>query len=127
MIPTCRCDAVLDLLAGARVGPAVVSHVLRQGHRASRATPRARHPGPHQPTSAPGLGGPGRIRRARAAVARALRCRRLVTPDTILRWHRRLVRRRGTYPQPDRTTTDRRRAHRPDRRMARENPRWGYL
>jgi putative transposase len=65
-----------------------------------------------------------------ALVARwpgALRCRRVVTPDTILRWHRRFVRRRWTYP------------HRTGRppindivaalvvRMARENPRWGYI
>ncbi len=52
----------------------------------------------------------------------------LVTPDTILRWHRALVRRRWTYPH--------RGSGRPPLgnktielivRVARENSRWGYL
>jgi putative transposase len=65
-----------------------------------------------------------------AALARLLpgplRMTRLVTPDTLLRWHRRLVRWRWTYP---------RRGGRPPvdvrvalliGQMARENPGWGY-
>jgi putative transposase len=65
-----------------------------------------------------------------AALARVLRRDRwsifLVRPETILRWHRRLIAKRWTYP------------HRPGRpctlaetrstilRFARENPTWGY-
>ena len=65
-----------------------------------------------------------------AALARLLprppRRGRLVTPDTLLRWHRRLVRWRWTYP---------RRGGRPPadvrlaaviEQMARQNPGWGY-
>ena len=66
-----------------------------------------------------------------AALARLLPRRRrqglIVTPQTLLRWHRQLVRRKWTQP--------RRRRGRPaldDRvrqlvlRLGRENPRWGY-
>lgn len=56
---------------------------------------------------------------------RPLRMNRLVTPETLLRWHRRLVRWRWTYPH---------RGGRPPvdpqiavliEQMARENPGWG--
>ncbi len=52
----------------------------------------------------------------------------LVTPSTLLRWHRELIRRRWTYPAIGRS----RRALDPDVvdlviRLARENSRWGYL
>jgi putative transposase len=51
----------------------------------------------------------------------------LVTPSTLLRWHRELIRRRWTYP-----ATGRRRGLDPAvvalvLRLARDNPRWGYL
>jgi transposase InsO family protein len=51
---------------------------------------------------------------------------RLVTPDTLLRWHRRLIRWRWTYPhRSGRPPVDARLAALIEQ-MARENPGWGY-
>src|SRR6476661_1308878 len=57
---------------------------------------------------------------------RALRSHRLVTPDTNLRWHRRLIHKKWTYPN--------RRGRPPISselaalvvQMATDNPSWGY-
>jgi len=57
---------------------------------------------------------------------RTLRVSRLVTPDTLLRWHRRLVRWRWTYPsRGGRPPADARLAVLIEQ-MARENPGRGY-
>jgi putative transposase len=66
-----------------------------------------------------------------AALARLLPHRRrrglVVTPATLLRWHRELVRRKWTYPQrkPGRPPTGRA-LRELVVRLARENPPWGY-
>jgi hypothetical protein len=59
------------------------------------------------PRPPPGVGGPGRVRPRSSGGCPELRCHRLVTRGTILRWHRRLVRKRWTYPnRPGRAPID---------------------
>ena len=55
-----------------------------------------------------------------------LRISRLVTPDTLLRWHRRLIRWRWTYPHRDGRPPVDPRIVTLIGQMARENPGWDY-
>jgi len=55
-----------------------------------------------------------------------LRAHRLVTPGTILRWHRRLVAKKWTYPHRVGLPSVEDAVAALIERMARENPSWGY-
>jgi putative transposase len=50
----------------------------------------------------------------------------IVTPATLLAWHRRLVRKRWTYARPPGRPPIRREIRYVVLRLARDNPRWGY-
>jgi hypothetical protein len=56
----------------------------------------------------------------------AIRAHRLVTPATLLAWHRRLLARKWSYPNRPAQPVLRARVRAVIPRLARENPRWGY-
>ena len=127
MIMCCvAAPVVFDLLATAEPAVAARPLVDVQEHRNSGVAPRSRRAAQSQPK--PRLDWADRA--VFAALVRRLpqmpRGPRLVTPGTILRWHRRLVAKKWTYPN---------RIGRPpvdgtvaslSERMARENHHWGY-
>jgi putative transposase len=98
----------------------------RQGRRAAHVAPR----GPGVAAS----GGPTRVdwadRAVLAGLARLLPRpswhRLFVRPETLLRWHQGLIRRRWSYPHPRGRPAVTAELRALVVRLARENPTWGY-
>ena len=57
---------------------------------------------------------------------RHLRLHRIVTPGTLLAWHRRLVKNKWTYPDAPGRPPVRDEVRKLVAQLARQNPRWGY-
>jgi hypothetical protein len=57
---------------------------------------------------------------------RQLRLHRIVTPGTLLAWHRRLIKKKWTYPNSTGRPPVPAEIRELVRRLARQNPRWGH-
>lgn len=109
------------------VAPAPPRGTRRSRHRACDASPRGGRAPPSGSPPAPATQRSGVVRRAESAPVKGSPGRFFVQPETLLRWHRDLVRRRWSCQHA--------RSGRPAvpagtvvmvLHLARENPTWGY-
>jgi len=118
------CYFAASTVASTRCPPRAVTRVERVGDR--RAAARTGDPSaPDKPCAIAAVD-----RLFLAAASRRLPRARwpsfIVTPATLIRWHRRLVARRWTYAHPAGRPPMRRETRTLVLRLARENPQWGY-
>src|SRR5258707_7924024 len=126
MIIRVPAPALSHLRPGLRLAGSARPVIGLQERRPARAAARGRRAAPRQSPAPARLGRPRGPRRALRLLPAKLRVHRLVTPGTVLRWHRRLIARNWTYPH---------RTGRPPvsaeiaaliQRLATENHGWGY-
>jgi putative transposase len=98
---------------------------LVQGHRAARIAPRDRRAEENDPR--PRLGWADRALFAALIgwLPASLRSNRLVTPATVLRWHRRLVTKKQAYPNTGGRPPIGANIAALIERLVQENPTWG--
>jgi hypothetical protein len=126
MVTRAPAPALSRLRPGLRLASPARPVIGLQGRRDLGAAARGRRAAPDQSAATARLGRPCSPHRADPAPASKARAHRLVTPGTVLRWHRRLIARKWTHPH---------RMGRPPvsaeivaliERLTTENNGWGY-
>jgi putative transposase len=114
---TVRVFGWLALLARSGTSKDVEILVLR--HEVAVLRRQVTHPKPNWADRAV-IAAPARL------LPRHLRLHRIVTPGTLLAWHRRIVKNKWTYPHATGRPPVREEVRELVRRLARQNPRWGH-